>query len=181
MYAKFCRDILKAVGREGSRYTVTHNDSVACLPLPSAMVSSRDINAVIEAAELGVVYAEIDFERGRLRVRVDEDASNTGPGTFPMRKAPYMNPENLSYEDKENVRRVASALTTASIDGVQPSFEIWNGLTTCHLFACSPASKYDHLILMDLLRDYAWSYDVDKKEVVVVIPLQGQPRKRRKK
>ena len=74
----------------------------------------------------------------------------------------------------------AAILSAASLDGIEPVFEAGIGVDSFTLYACAPATRYDHLILAKHLTEFTWGYNMEDNEVHVNIDIVSRSTKRRK-
>ena len=177
MHAETYNDILSAIGLPGKSYRNIEG-GVACLPLPEH-IEGTVLSRCFEEAKCTVRYAEVDVAAQQLRIKVDLEPPERKP-EHDICEPPDCKLEGLSPEDADNVRAVLAALTSASMDGVQPQFDMLIQPTQCIVYACKPATKYDHLVLADVLGSQAIAYDNNAHEVRVVVQLATPSAKRRR-
>lgn len=190
MYAKVSCDILSAMGLSGSRYSIIrHNDkgnTVVQLPMPGILESHRISDLLVQYRSY-ITYAMVDMHRQQLKLKVTNDAVPPARARHAVQMHEKFKIDGISKADANHVRNVASTLTSASIDDVQPIFEVAHLGSQCCLFACKPASKYNHLHIMEHMpmgddnRQLEWVYNCAEEEISVNVPLEEQSRKRRKR
>lgn len=178
MHAKTVNDILSAVGLAGSRYRSV-DGGVAILPLPH-LVDGAVLSKCCATSDCTVRYAEVNVKSAHMRLKLDNDPAEAEP-RHELGDPPDCDLHGLEGEDGDEVRRVLAALSAASLDGVQPVFEMLMQPTQCVVYACSPATKYDHLLLADVLSSHTVEYDTEAGETRVVVQLRTPSSKRIKR
>jgi len=178
MHTKTVNDILTAVGLGGARYR-SLDGGVVILPLPEH-VDGAVLTKCCATSDCTVRYAEVNVFSSHMRIKFDLDPPEADP-KHDIGDPPECELQGLEGADVDEVKRVLSALAAASLDGVQPAFEMLMQPTQCVVYACKPATKYDHLLLADVLGGHTVEYDLKEGEVRVVVQLQTPSSKRIKR
>ena len=156
MHAKTVNDILSALGLAGQRYR-SLDGGVVILPLPS-LVDGAVLTKCCATSDCTVRYAEVNVKDCQMRIKFDLDPPEADR-KHDIGEPPGCNLQGLEGSDADEVRRVLACLSSASLDGVQPAFEMLMQSTQCVVYACKPASKFDHLLLSDVLSNHTFEYD----------------------
>ena len=178
MHTRISNDILEAVGMQNARYTTSSDRSVVRIPMPST-VDARVLNSVLDRTKENVQYFEFDVDKAVAKLRISASVNNAKEYTDSFEQ-PKLNMQGIDGVDKEEIKRIASIISAASLDGIEPIFEIGLGVTKSQLFACRPATRYDHLMLSRFLKDFEWGYCTDTQEISVVVDMHVPTAKRRK-